>query len=178
MRSVLTITILFACCIGITRLISACKKDDPHSSLSELERIIPEGFPAPAYNFQDNPVTEEGFELGRKLFYDGRLSIDNQHSCASCHQQIAAFGTFEQDRSHGVNGTHTLRTAPGLFNLAWNTSFHWDGEFNSLFAEAMHPLHGSNEMGETWNGIIRKLEEDEAYREKFKEVFRYPVIRP
>jgi cytochrome c peroxidase len=178
MRSVLTITLLFSFCIGITRFISSCKKDDPHSSLTELDRIIPDGFPAPAYNFQDNPVTQEGFELGRKLFYDGRLSIDNQHSCASCHQQIAAFGTFEHDRSHGVNGTHTLRNAPGLFNLAWNTSFHWDGEFNSLFAEAMHPLHGSNEMGETWNGIIRKLEGDETYRERFKEVFRYPVIRP
>jgi cytochrome c peroxidase len=177
-RSVLTITILVGFCQVLSWLISACTKEHPHTSLSKLALEIPEGFPQPAYDFSDNPLTKEGFELGRNLFYDGRLSIDNEHSCASCHQQIAAFGTFEHDRSHGVNGTHTLRNAPGLFNLAWSNSFHWDGEFASLYEEALHPLHGSSEMGETLQGIIRKLEADEEYREEFKKLFRYPIIRP
>ena len=139
---------------------------------------IPEGFPGPDNAFAGNPLTKEGFELGRKLFYDGRLSVDNEHSCASCHQQIAGFGTFEHDRSHGVHNSHTLRNAPVLFNLLWNTSFHWDGEFSTLIDEAVHPITGQTEMGETFDGIIEKIQADPEYRRMFKEVFRYPFIRP
>jgi cytochrome c peroxidase len=112
------------------------------------------------------------------LFYDGRLSIDNVHPCSSCHQQIAAFGTYEHDRSHGVNSTHTLRNAPPLFNLAWQTKFHWDGEFSSLINEAAQPIHGDHEMGETFNAVINKLQKDEDYRKEFKKVFRTEFINP
>ncbi len=177
-RAACVISILILCVISISVLIGSCKKELPHTSLTKLEQEIPESFPDPVYTFTDNPLTKEGFELGRKLFYDGRLSIDNEHPCSSCHQQIAGFGTFEHDRSHGVNDNHTLRNAPVLFNLSWNTSFHWDGEFSTLLEEAMHPIHGSSEMGETFNGVISKLEADPEYRELFKKVFRYPVIRP
>ncbi|MGH2552770.1 MAG: cytochrome-c peroxidase, partial [Chitinophagaceae bacterium] len=124
------------------------------------------------------PLSKEGFELGRKLFYDGRLSIDNENSCSSCHQQIAGFGTYEHDLSHGVNNSHTIRNAPVLFNLAWNTNFHWDGEFTSLKDEAAQPINGHIEMGESWEGVINKIKEDPYYKEQFKKVFRYPFIRP
>lgn len=174
----LTIILLISTTIFLTYIIGACRKENPHSSLIQLTQEIPSGFPDPSYTFADNPVTKEGFELGRKLFYDGRLSIDNEHPCSSCHQQIGGFGTFQHDRSHGVHDSHTLRNAPVLFNLAWNSSFHWDGEFKTLQDEAMHPLHGSHEMGETWEGIINKLEDDAEYRDEFKKVFRYPFIRP
>ena len=177
-RSALTISFLFLLAFALSHLIASCNKENPHNSLTRRSLEIPPDFPQPVYLFEDNPLTEEAVQLGRRLFYEGRLAIDNQTSCASCHQQIAAFGTFEHDRSHGVNGTHTLRNAPVLFNLAWSTSFHWDGEFRSLIDEAIHPLHGSTEMGETWQGIIRKLEDDPGYREDFKRVFRFPVIRP
>jgi cytochrome c peroxidase len=100
------------------------------------------------------------------------------HPCSSCHQQVAAFGTFEHDRSHGVNNSHTLRNAPVLTNLAWSPLFHWDGEFASLADECVHPLTGNLEMGETFGGIIKKLEADAEYRDMFKKVFRYPFIRP
>jgi cytochrome c peroxidase len=123
-------------------------------------------------------LTKEGFELGRRLFYDPQLSADGLVPCSSCHQQIAGFGTYEHDRSHGVFNSHTLRNAPVLFNLAWNSSFHWDGEFSSLADEAAHPLTGSNEMGQTYERIINYLEADAGYRKSFKEVFRYPFIRP
>jgi cytochrome c peroxidase len=161
---------------SISALIGSCKK--PIEYLDRLSQQIPEGFPQPVYTFQDNPLSSQGFELGKKLFYDGRLSIDNAHPCSSCHQQVAAFGTFEHDRSHGVNNSHTLRNAPPLFNLVWQSKFHWDGEFTSLIDESVHPLHGSSEMGETFKGVIDKLQKDETYREMFREVFRYPVIKP
>lgn len=143
-----------------------------------MQQEIPEGFPSPVYTFQDNPLSKEGFELGRKLFYDERLSIDNGHPCSSCHQQIAGFGTYQHDRSHGVFNSHTLRNAPALFNLAWNTSFHWDGEFSSLKDEAAQPINGHIEMGESYEGVINKIKDDPEYQKMFKEVFRYPFIRP
>jgi cytochrome c peroxidase len=159
-------------------LFSGCRKNDNPNNLSFLQQEIPTGFPDPVYRFTDNPLTKEGFELGRKLFYDGRLSVDGLHPCSSCHQQIAAFGTYEHDRSHGVHNSHTLRNAPVLFNLAWQNSFHWDGEFSSLFSEASHPINGSLEMGETFNGVIGKLQKDPEYRRMFRKVFRTEFINP
>jgi cytochrome c peroxidase len=177
-KSLVTIAILFLSAFAISWLLGSCKKDQNTDGLSLLQQEIPEGFPQPLYRFEDNPLSQEGFELGRKLFYDGRLSIDNLHPCSSCHQQIGAFGTFEHDRSHGVFDSHTLRNAPVLFNLAWNKNFHWDGEFSSLTDAAAQPIHGAVEMGETYEGIINKIKDDKEYQERFKKVFRSPFIRP
>ena len=158
-------------------LASSCRKTD-QSNIHPRKQVIPTGFPSPAYTFQDNPLTDEGFELGRRLFYDGNLSVDGMHPCSSCHQQIAGFGTYEHDLSHGVNDSHTLRNAPVLFNLAWSNSFHWDGEFKSLVDESVHPITGSHEMGETFNRVIRKLEQDLEYRRLFRIVFQTDKILP
>lgn len=177
-KSLLTISLLFSFAVLSSYLLGSCKKDQNTDGLQLIEQEIPAGFPAPAYRFEDNPLSKEGFELGRKLFYDGRLSIDNLHPCSSCHQQIGAFGTFEHDRSHGVFNSHTLRNAPVLFNLAWNTSFHWDGEFSNLPDAAAQPINGHIEMGESFAGVIQKIQDDKEYREMFKKVFRTPFIRP
>lgn len=177
-RSLLTIFILIITAFTVSWFLGACKKDQNTDGIELLQQEIPGSFPQPLYKFEDNPLSKEGFELGRKLFYDQRLSADNLTPCASCHQQIAGFGTFEHDRSHGVFGSHTLRNAPVLFNLAWSPSFHWDGEFTSLQNEAVHPLTGAVEMGETFDDIINKIEADPEYRELFKKVFRFPFIRP
>ncbi|HZI53183.1 MAG TPA: cytochrome c peroxidase [Chitinophagaceae bacterium] len=172
-----TLFTLIAAVVFFSYLLGSCRKY-PAKHLDLLEQVIPADFPQPEYIFADNLLTKQGFELGRKLFYDGRLSIDDQHPCSSCHQQIAAFGTFEHDRSHGVFDSHTLRNAPVLFNLAWNKSFHWDGEFRSLIDEAVHPINGQTEMGETFENVIKKLEKDPDYRKMFREVFHYHIIRP
>jgi cytochrome c peroxidase len=176
-KSFLAILLLTGSIIFFSYLTGSCKKDD-RNDLEFLQQVIPEGFPDPVYRFADNPLTKEGFELGRKLFYDGVLSLDGNFPCASCHQQIAGFGTYEHDRSHGYNGSHTLRNAPVLFNLAWQTKFHWDGEFNSLFDEAAQPINGHIEMAESFDGVIDKLQKDAEYRNMFKEVFRSNFIRP
>lgn len=174
----MTIFILLSLAVVTSYLLGACKKETYTKNLQLLQQEIPAGFPAPRYTFQDNPLSKEGFELGRKLFYDDRLSIDNAHACSSCHQQIGGFGTFEHDRSHGVFNSHTLRNAPPLFNLVWNSSFHWDGEFVSLQDEAAQPINGHTEMGESFEGVINKLQADAEYRQQFKEVFHYPFIKP
>ncbi|HMU45447.1 MAG TPA: cytochrome c peroxidase [Chitinophagaceae bacterium] len=177
-KSILAITFLITLTFVVSYILGACRKEQSTKGLELMEQEIPSSFPQPYYTFYDNPLTKEGFELGRKLFYDERLSVDNLHPCSSCHQQIAAFGTYEHDRSHGVHNSHTLRNAPVLFNLAWNTSFHWDGEFKTLSDEAVHPITGSLEMGETLEDIIKKIQDDPYYKEQFKKVFNYPFIKP
>ena len=178
LKSLLTISALIFICFLFTYLLGSCKKEPNTKGIQLLQQEIPAGFPSPVHQFADNPLSKEGFELGRKLFYDGRLSIDNQHPCSSCHQQIAGFGTFEHDLSHGVNNSHTLRNAPVLFNLAWSPVFHWDGEFTTLKDEAAQPINGHIEMGESFAGVIDKIKEDKEYQELFKKVFRSPFIRP
>ncbi len=177
-KSLLILSLLILSAFSLSYLLGACKKEQSVKGLQALEQEIPEGFSEPYYTFQDNPLTKEGFELGRKLFYDGRLSVDNLHPCSSCHQQEGSFGTFEHDRSHGVYNSHTLRNAPALINLAWAPLLHWDGEFTSLKDESVHPITGALEMGETFDGIIHKIQADPEYREQFKKVFGYPFIRP
>jgi cytochrome c peroxidase len=177
-KSVITILALFVIVSVISWLLGSCNKEQNTAGLTLVQQEVPDGFPAPSYRFEDNPLSKEGIELGRKLFYDGRLSIDNLHPCSSCHQQIGAFGTFEHDRSHGVFDSHTLRNAPVLFNLAWNKNFHWDGEFSSLTDAVAQPIHGTLEMGETYKGLIDKIKDDKDYQEQFKKVFRSSFIRP
>jgi cytochrome c peroxidase len=177
-KSLFAILFLITAVALLSDGLGSCRKTERQDHLLDLKQEIPDGFPSPNYRFQDNPLSREGFELGRKLFYDGRLSIDSFHPCSSCHQQIAGFGTFEHDRSHGVFSSHTLRNAPVLFNLAWNTSFHWDGEFTSLKDEAAQPINGHIEMGESFQSVVGKLQDDPQYRKMFKDVFGYPFIRP
>lgn len=177
-RSILIISIVTGIVAFASYLLESCRKkyELDHSLL--LQQVIPDGFPQPLYRFEDNPLTVDGFELGRKLFYDGNLSLDGHFPCASCHQQIAAFGTYQHDRSHGYGGSHTLRNAPVLFNLAWEKSLHWDGEFNSLIDEAVHPITTHIEMAETFQGVIDRLQKDPDYQERFRKVFQSQVIRP
>lgn len=177
-KTFLTIFSLITLSIAFSWLIGACRKEQKTKGLQLMQQEIPEGFPPPNYRFNDNPLSKEAFELGRRLFYDGRLSIDNLHPCSSCHEQKAGFGTFEHDRSHGVFDSHTLRNAPVLFNLAWSPYLHWDGEFTRLTDAAAQPINGHIEMGESYAGVINKIKEDPYYKEQFKTVFGSPFIRP
>ncbi len=156
--------------------ISACKKtgvtaDGPYNP-TYLEFKIPTGWPTPPTNiFANNPLTEEGFQLGKKLFHDGKLSKDGNFPCASCHQQFAAFSTYDHDFSHGVNNTFTTRNAPGLFNLAWMTRLHWDGGINHIEVQPLAPITAQNEMGETIENVLAKLRADTEYPSLFKSAF-------
>lgn len=132
---------------------------------------VPKGWPQTAYDFKSNPLTQEGIALGRRLFYDGRLSKDGNFPCASCHQQFAAFATFEHNLSHGYNYTLTTRNAPALFNLAWQTAFMQDGGINHLDLQPLAPLTAPNEMAETVNGVLQKLRADTGYRHMFTAAF-------
>lgn len=153
-------------------LVNACKKSgNDNSGPHPLTFETPAGFPAPQYSFTGNPLTQEGFELGRKLFYDGRLSKDGNFPCASCHQQFAAFVTYDHPLSHGFDNQFTLRNAPGLFNLAWNKEMHWDGGITNIEVQPLAPLTAPNEMAETVTNVINKLRQDEEYKKMFTAAF-------
>lgn len=141
-----------------------------------LQFVYPRNWPKPKYDFKKNPLTQEGFLLGRKLFYDQRLSIDSTVSCGSCHQQFAAFSTYEHNLSHGVNSSLTTRNAPALQNLAWQSDFMWDGGIAHLDLQPLNPLTATNEMGETLAGVIQKLQQDAEYKRMFTAAFGSSLI--
>ncbi len=152
----------------------SCKKNDSGEQPFKTTPIsfnTPAGWPAPAYDFTANPLTEEGFQLGKKLFYDPRLSVDGTVSCGSCHQQFASFVFFDHDLGHGVNGAHTLRNTQPIINLAWHKEMNWDGGVNHIELQPLVPITAPNEMGETLAGVLAKLQADATYRSMFKKAF-------
>lgn len=173
--SILIISFVITC----TLLLESGKVKEPALKLytTPLLLKIPPGWPKPPTDiFANNPLTEEGFQLGRKLFYDGRLSKDGNFACASCHQQFAAFATYDHDFSHGFHDQFTVRNAPPLFNLAWSKLYHWDGGVNHLELQALSPMTAPNEMAENIDSVLRKLRKDTAYKRMFKAAFGSDVI--
>lgn len=150
----------------------------PVNKPTPLKLRIPEGWPQPYDIFKDNPLTEEGFLLGRKLFYDGRLSKDGKFPCSSCHEQHAAFATFDHDFSHGFGGEFTDRNAPALQNMAWVNLYNWDGAFSTLEAQAVSPITAPNEMAENMDSVVLKIRKDKEYRDMFKKAFGSKEITP
>jgi cytochrome c peroxidase len=133
--------------------------------------VLPANFPAPGYDLAQNPPTKEGFELGRTLFYDPLLSRDGTISCGSCHQQFAAFSHDGHVVSHGIDGLLGSRNSPGLQNLRWQRNFLWDGGANHLETMPTAPITNPLEMGETLENVVRKLNADPTYQQRFAQVF-------
>lgn len=110
--------------------LGACKKDNTSFEVTPYKLDIPSHFP----NMQipaDNPMTVEGVTLGRQLFYETKLSLDNSISCASCHSPEHAFSD-PNVISTGVNGAQGTRNSMALFNLGWQQFFFWDGRSKTL----------------------------------------------
>lgn len=138
--------------------------------------FTPEGWPAPRYGFEHNPVTRAGFALGRRLFYETALSRDGSLSCGSCHQQFAGFAHFDHKVSHGIGGVNGTRNAPTLANLAWQPDFMWDGAVHHLEVQPIAPLSNAVEMGETLANVIAKLQASADYPALFERAFGSPGI--
>jgi len=118
----------------------------------------------------DNPLTVEGVALGKKLFFDARLSGNNSVSCGSCHGQQHSFDDTTQF-SIGVNGVPGDRNSMPLINLAWNSRFFWDGRRNSLEAQAHDPVVNPVEMNSNWPDVLMKLQKDTIYPGMFFKAF-------
>jgi cytochrome c peroxidase len=136
-----------------------------------IEFSIPKKWPKPTYDFAKNPITEKGFELGRKLFYDPILSRDSTISCASCHLQYTGFTHVDHNVSHGIEGRKGTRNSPVLINLAWNTAFHWDGGVNHIEVQGLNPIKHPAEMDNSLEEVIRRLQAFIIYPSLFEKAF-------
>ncbi|MDQ3109368.1 MAG: cytochrome-c peroxidase [Bacteroidota bacterium] len=154
--------------------ISSCRTDAkiiPEISTEDVSFRIPQGFPQPVYTFTNNPVTPDGFKLGRRLFYEPKLSADNSVSCGFCHQQPNAFANANHQFSHGIGGQLGTRNTPAIFNMAWTQLFMWDGGINHIESQPLGPITNPVEMGETLSNVITKLNADASYRAQFNAAF-------
>lgn len=139
----------------------------------ETELPAPPAHLPPLPPVPGNPTTEAGFALGRRLFYDGRLSRTGAVSCASCHDPSHAFSIPEALPTRGVSGVALERHAPSLINLAWaTTGLFWDGGAKNLESLSLAPLTHADEMGRAdLEGMMRDVEADPAYPPMFREAF-------
>jgi len=137
---------------------------------------VPAGWPQPVYDFRDNPITAAGFALGRELFYDPKLSRDGSVSCASCHQQFAAFAHYDHAVSHGIDNRNGTRNAPGLFNLAWLPQLMWDGSAHNLEVQPLGPVANPVEMDAKLPALLDRLRADPTYPKRFEAAFGSPDI--
>ncbi|HRP90527.1 MAG TPA: cytochrome c peroxidase [Edaphocola sp.] len=163
---------IIAVLVGLFQM-SAC---NPAEKTKPFGFNIPEGWPQPIYNFEDNPVTKEKFELGRVLFYDPQLSLTNDISCGTCHQPFAAFSQIGHDLSHGIYDRLGKRNSQALFNMNWSSTFFWDGRVNHLEVQPLAPLQDTLEMGESLPNVISKLQSDSKYAKLFTDAYGDPAI--
>ncbi len=150
----------------------ACSKTELSRGPRPLVPKVPANFPG-WVDMPDNPLTYEGVALGRRLFYDKRLSGLNNISCASCHNQQLAFTDGVALSNIGTSGTTLHRNAPPLFNLAWaNNGLFWDGGSTNLESQAFAPLASEDEMHQNLFELVEELRADPDYRQLFRFVYQ------
>jgi cytochrome c peroxidase len=154
--------------------VSACSKDFLEAVFTGFQK--PTNFPEPVYHFNTNRVTKDGFELGRKLFYETQLSANNTISCGSCHIQTAAFTHHGHTVSHGILDRLGTRNTPPIMNLAWSSSFMWDGGIADLDLQSVAPITNHLEMDETMPNVLSKLRNSAKYPALFKKAFGSDAI--
>ncbi|NRB58633.1 MAG: cytochrome-c peroxidase [Winogradskyella sp.] len=154
-------------------LLTSCSdgNDIPTYQPIGMEVPQPSNFPPIEYNLDNNPVTEDGVQLGKDLFYEGRLSSNNSIPCAFCHEQAFAFTHHGHNLSHGVDGAIGFRNSQPIQNLAFHNSFMWDGAASHLDLQPIIPIHSEVEMNDNFPNIIQKLKADPYYRDQFVRAF-------
>jgi cytochrome c peroxidase len=127
---------------------------------------LPSAIPTPSSNLG----YQAKVELGKQLYFDGRLSKSGQVPCAFCHNPFAGFADPRQT-SIGVDGKVGGRQAPTVFNTAFNPVQFWDGRAGSLEEQAIGPIQNPVEMAETHDHVVKKLGKINGYQQQFRAVF-------
>jgi len=147
----------------------SCRKEKVGFKPTPYSLIKPSHFPNMVIP-EDNPLTKEGVELGRFLFYEKRLSGDNTMSCATCHMPQNGFSDANQF-SVGIDGIAGTRQSMALVNLGWENFFFWDGRSSSLEEQILEPVPNPIEMHQSWKDAVSKLNADVKYRNRFFRAF-------
>ena len=125
---------------------------------------------------RDNPLMVERVELGKKLFFDKTMSLNEAQSCADCHAPEKAF-TDGRKTARGAEGEFGPRNAMPLINLAWKKEFFWDGRAKSLREQVLQPITNAIEMHQSLTNLPEKLaRRDENYPRLFTAAFGSPEI--
>lgn len=142
-----------------------------------VDQRVPAGFPggtpssrAPA----DNALTESRAQLGKRLFFDRRLSRTGDIACVTCHPADHAFSD-PAAVSTGVDQRQGTRNAPALVNLAWSNSFFWDGRAATLEEQAGKPIENPDEMDLSLPEAVARVASDASYVAAFDEAYGGPV---
>ncbi|KAA5538623.1 cytochrome-c peroxidase [Adhaeribacter rhizoryzae] len=153
--------------------LSAPEPEEPEEAVI-YDLTFPKRFGSPTIP-ANNPLTQAGVDLGRVLFYEKKLSGDNTLSCGSCHQQKLAF-TDGKAFGVGVGGKIAKRSTMALANVAYNTSFNWDGAAATLEEQARFPLENPLEMNQNIEEAVRELQSTPAYPPLFQKAFGTSTI--
>lgn len=159
---------------AIIAVILSCMKDKVEYEPTPYQLEIPSHFPDMIIP-EDNPMTEEGVTLGRKLFYEKMLSGDNTMACANCHAPQNAFSDPNQF-SEGIDGIQGTRNSMALINLGWDDFYFWDGRAVTLEEQILLPVEDPIEMHATWPEVITKLNASTEYRNLFFKAFGSPGV--
>jgi len=154
-------------------ILNGCKKEevpDTSATATPYNFITPSNLPAVVIP-QNNPMTLEGIELGRKLFYDPILSGNNTLSCGSCHNQENGFTDNNRQFSFGINGEVGVRNAMPLFNLVYDSHFFWDGGASDLESQVAGPITNPIEMNQDIGELLKELNAHPIYPTLFKKAF-------
>ena len=163
---------------------SSCSKEDQISVNgyvpTPVTLDIPEVFEQRILNPiipTNNPLTEEGISLGKKLFFDKKLSADNSQACADCHNPSMAF-TDGLQYSLGIDNIEGIRNTMPLFNLAWNYEdrFFWDGRELSLERQTFDPITNPIEMHNSIENVVAVLQQEHDYPLLFEQAFGTTTI--
>lgn len=132
---------------------------------------VPANFPKPIYDVEKNPVTKDGFELGKALFNDPLLSRDLTISCAECHTQSSGFTHHGHDLSHGIENRKGTRNSLPIQNMAWESEFFWDGGVGDLDFVPIAPIENPVEMDEKTGAVLEKIRKSPRYPAMFKRAY-------
>ncbi|WP_426993828.1 cytochrome-c peroxidase [Methylomonas sp. CM2] len=136
-----------------------------------LSASAAESLPASAPAPENNPTTAEKVSLGKMLYHDPRLSSTGTVACASCHNTMLG-GEDNRPNSMGVNGQTGGRSAPTVWNAAFNAVQFWDGRAASLEEQAAGPVTNPIEMGmKSWDDVVARLKTIEGYQDAFEKAF-------
>ncbi|MCB1325033.1 MAG: cytochrome-c peroxidase [Spirochaetales bacterium] len=138
--------------------------EDPRAGANETRAAVAEAFrlepiqPIPL----SVPLNANRVDLGRRLFFDARLSRDQSVSCATCHS-LQTGGVDRRQVSQGLSGQPGVINAPTVFNSGFNFAQFWDGRAASLEDQINGPVANPVEMGFDWDGIVERLRADPEY---------------
>ncbi len=154
-----------------TSSLSVEERKGKPADLYQLSHNPPKGLPAVSIP-DDNPQTREGILLGRRLFFDRRLSLNNTMSCAICHVPEMGFANNEMKTPVGFEGRTVKRNAPTVLNAAYKTRMFHDGRETSLENQVWSPLLAGNEMANPSIGyVIEKIQAIDEYKGLFEKAF-------